>query len=287
MVVVLFQKKFDEIPCVAKILDWLSHNTHPSTALHLVHCLVYDNSPTPSQQAVAGHARISGLQNPQNGGTRAAYLAAVDVALALNCQWILLLDHDTDLPSNFFTAADSALAKLVSGFAVAAVIPQVFDKTVQVSPSWITSYGRVSSHPETGELKGGRNSSLTAIASAAIIKTCYLSAILPIPEEFRLDYLDHWLFREMQLRGGALVISSAKIKHSLSVFSMKSMNPQRYRAILLAERQFLRCNGSYSRVKHGFWQLMRIVKVFLLTRRFDLCRISFRAFQNIIISREK
>lgn len=285
-VVVLYNKRFDEIPCAAKIKDWLGQPANGGAGLHLVHCLVYDNSPMPSSPAFAANARMDFRQDLLNGGTRAAYLAALDMALVQGCPWVLLLDHDTDLPADFFTAADQALAHAAPGQTVAAVIPQVFDGAVQVSPSRITGYGRVHRCPP---VQGAvtRSGGLTAIASASLIQTSSLSASLPIPEAFKLDYLDHWLFREIQRRGGVLAISSARIDHSLSVFSMRVMGLERYRAILAAERLFLRGDPSYSRAKHGFWHLVRTVKLALLTRRSSLLGVCLHAALHIIRGDEK
>ena len=282
VVVVLYNKRFDEIPCAAKIRGWLDQPASGGADLHLAHCLVYDNSPVTLASTLSGHARMSWLQNPLNGGTRAAYLAGVDMALAHGCPWILLLDHDTDLPADFFMAADHALAHAAPALVIAAVIPQVFDGAAQVSPSWITSYGRVYRLSKGTQGSDASAEGLTAIASASMVQTRYLTALLPIPEAFKLDYLDHWLFREIQRQGGALAMSSARIDHSLSVFSMQSMGLERYRAILAAEHLFLQGDRSYSKVKHGLWHLARTVKLALLTRRLSLLNVCLLAARNII-----
>lgn len=285
-VVVLYNKRFDEIPCAAKIKRWLDQPANRGASLHLVHCLVYDNSPVPSSPTFVAHARMDCRQDPFNGGTRAAYLAALDMALAQGCPWVLLLDHDTDLPDDFFTAADRALAQAATGQIIAAVVPQVFHGVAQVSPSLITGYGRVHRRPHVnGALSSTEG--LTAIASASLIQSSSLSASLPIPETFRLDYLDHWLFREIQRRGGALAISSARIDHSLSVLSMQSMDLDRYCTILAAELLFLQGDPSYSRAKHGVWHLVRTVKLALLTRRLSLLVVCLRASLNIMRGHEK
>lgn len=285
-VVVLYNKRFDEIPCAAKIKAWLDQPANGNAGLHLVHCLVYDNSPLPSLPAFVAHVRMDCRQDPSNGGTRAAYLAALDMALAQGCPWVLLLDHDTDLPDDFFTAADRALAHATPGQTIAAVVPQVFDGAVQVSPSRITAYGRVHRRPPANGCLSSTEG-LTAIASASLIQASSLSASLPIPEAFKLDYLDHWLFRDIQRKGGALAISSARINHSLSVFSMRVMSLERYRAILVAERLFLQGAPSYSKAKHGFWHLVRTVKLALLTRRLSLLGVCLHAALNLIRGHEK
>jgi glycosyltransferase involved in cell wall biosynthesis len=283
VVVVLYKKLFEDIPCAARIKSWLSNVGELRTELHLVHCLVYDNGPDPLPTGFGGHLRTAYVHNPRNGGTRAAYMAATEMALAHGCDWVLFLDHDTDLPADFFSVSSHALTQSDSDRPIAAVIPHVYDGAMQVSPSLVTSYGRVSQYP-VSEKKGSRDGyqALTAIASASLVQTRCLSSLLPIPAVFSLDYLDHWLFREIQLRGGRLKVSSAKIEHSLSVCSMKSMDVGRYRAILDAELLFLQGDATYSRVTHGLWHLLRTVKLALLTRRLPLLLVCWQAARKII-----
>jgi hypothetical protein len=288
-VVVLYNKLYEDIPCAARIMGWLNKFGEVRTELHLVHCLVYDNGPDSLPTDFSVHARTTYLHDPRNGGTRAAYMAATDMAIVQGCYWVLLLDHDTDLPADFFRVASQALtqseSESESGRLIAAVIPYVYDGPLQVSPSLVTPYGGVSRYSVSGKSSSDGHAALTAIASAALVQTHFLSSLLPIPAAFKLDYLDHWLFREIQRRGGKLTVSSAKIEHSLSVCSMHSMDVERYRAILDAELLFLRGDAKYSRVAHGLWHFLRIVKLALLTRRLSLLVVCWQAARKILCAR--
>ncbi|MFZ2662464.1 MAG: hypothetical protein WA012_10280 [Rhodoferax sp.] len=280
-VVVLYNRAFRDVPCAVRLKQWLAAPGGSSTCLSLGHCLIYDNSPLPQSFDFSGHEQIDLFHDASNGGTRSAYLHALKIARAKGYPWILFLDHDTDLPQDFFLDAERALVTAAHDRPVCAVVPRVFDGPVLISPSWITAYGRVAAHTDVLTAVGD-GVRLTAIASASIVRTESLAAVLPIPAAFSLDYLDHWLFRELQRRGGAIVISSARVEHSLSVQSMRSMGIDRYRATLEAELAFLRSGPHYSSILHFLWHMGRTTKLMLSTRRIALVGICAHAALNIL-----
>ena len=282
-VVVLYNRSFKAVPCAARLKQWLAEYDASSNALFLAHCLIYDNSPVAQPiDFEVGHEGIEVFHDPTNGGTRAAYLHALDLARARGYEWILFLDHDTALAENFFLDAARALKSAEPQAPVGAVVPQVFDGPTLISPSCITFYGRV--HAWRVELNAdhGKCYGLTAIASASIVRTEALTKLLPIPPIFSLDYLDHWLFRELQRQGENILVSPSRVEHSLSVQSMKSMNVNRYRSILAAELAFLRGEPNYSRIAHLLWHMGRMLKLAVSTRRPALVGVCVRAALNIL-----
>jgi len=281
-VVVLYNRAFESVPCAQRLMQWLGLPDAASDRLKLAHCLVYDNSPV--VQPVPGlrkNKRMHVVHDASNGGTRAAYLHALQLAQAQGCPWILFLDHDTELPADFLKDAGKALDDTVPDTPVGAVVPLVFDNGVQISPSRITAYGRVLV-PRGEPVAAHASGILTAISSASMVSAKSLAAVLPIPAAFSLDYLDHWLFRELQRQAVPVAVSSARVVHSLSVQSMKSMGVQRYQSILAAELAFLRGDPGYSRFRHLLWHAGRTVKLALLTRRPALVGACNRAALEIV-----
>jgi hypothetical protein len=281
-VVVLYNRDFESVPCAKRLMQWLSLPDAAPGRLKLAHCLVYDNSPV--AQPVHGlldDERMHVFHDAANGGTRAAYLHALQLAQAQGCLWILFLDHDTGLPEGFLEDTGNALDDAAPGTAVCAVVPRVFDNDVQISPSRITAYGRVlvpCGEPAAAHGTG----TVTAIASASMVRAESLAAVLPIPATFSLDYLDHWLFRELQRQAAHIVVSSARVEHSLSVQPMQSMGVPRYRSILAAELAYLRGEPGYSRFRHLLWHAGRTVKLALTTRRLGLVGACSRAALDIV-----
>lgn len=285
-VVVLYNRSFKDVPCAPRLMQWLAAPITASTRLSLAHCLIYDNSPVAQAQPLDfdAHERIDSFHDLSNGGTRAAYLHALKIARAKGYPWILFLDHDTDLPQDLLTAAERALSIAPKTTKVCAVVPSVFDGPNQISPASITAYGR--GHAKKGAWAVTRkNTTLTAIASASLVRTDSLAALLPIPAAFVLDYLDHWLFRELQLRGESIVVSSARVEHSLSVQSMQTISVDRYCAILAAELIYLRSGPQYSLAAHLIWHVARTLKLMLFTRRPTLVRVCVNGIFNILRDR--
>ena len=280
-VVVLYKRSFEHVPCSQRLKDWLVAPRIAFARLRLAYCLVYDNSPEAQPSDMDPHDRFEVFHDASNGGTRAAYLHALRVAQTRGYRWILILDHDTDLPHDFLLDAGIAFAAASHESRVCAIVPRVFDGLASISPSRITSYGRVfAPQVETTNLENCAG--LTAIASASIVRTASLASVLPIPASLTLDYLDHWLFREMQRRGDCIAESVARVEHSLSVQSMKLIEIERYRAILAAELVFLRGFPQYSMTLHFIWHTGRTLKLMLSTRRLRLIGICIGAAMNIL-----
>ena len=282
VVVVLYKRSFKAVPSATRLLQWLDAYESNSNRLKLARCLIYDNSPTAQPfDSELFHERIDVFHNQFNGGTKAAYLYALNIAKKYKYPWILFLDHDTQLPENFFLAADQAIAQLTENEKVCAVVPQVFDVRHPISPSRITTYGRGYPRQEAW-VSVYKKTTLTAIASASLISTDALASVLPIPSALVLDHLDHWLFREIQCIGGKIVVSTARVEHSLSVQSMNSIGVDRYRSILAAELVYLQSDFKYSFLMHLSWHLLRTVKLIISTRRFDLACACVNGFFNIV-----
>jgi GT2 family glycosyltransferase len=285
VVVVLYNRAFKDTPSAIRIREWLDKPVENLNSLRLVRCLIYDNSPV--RQAFdldSCHQLIDVFHDEINGGTRAAYLYALKIAKANDCSWILFLDHDTDIPQDFFSKAERAISTAPEGTSICAVVPNVFDASDQISPASITAYGRGYSKKGAWSLSR-KKTTLTAIASASLVRTDSLHELLPIPAVFFLDYLDHWLFREFQRRGEIIVVSSARVEHSLSVQSMQTISVDRYRAILVAELQYLKSDPQYSLVAHLIWQIFRTIKLTLFTRRPALIRVCIGGIFNILRKR--
>lgn len=283
-VIVIFNKKIEDVPCINNLISWMDCFSASEARFKLMSCLIYDNSKIKQNcENYINNKSLFFAHDPLNGGTRAAYLKALQLAENYGYKWILFLDHDTNLPIDFFSSSDIALTESHQENLVCAVVPLIFDGSTSVSPTLISKYG--SGRPWTKESKiAGSCNSLTAISSAALVRASSLASVLPIPIYFSLDYLDHWLFRSMQNRGEYIVISTSRVAHSLSIQSMHSIDAQRYKSILIAEFQFLRSGGGgYHFLLHAMRLTLRAVKLMLTTRRLDLVAVCFSAALNVFL----
>lgn len=261
-VIVLYNRTLQHVPCGAQVLRWLDTD-------RLAHCLVYDNSPIDhARMGIPVQENIGYVHDPANGGTRRAYHRALEEAERNGCRWVLFLDHDTHLPVDFLDATAAALSSAgADAPRCAAIVPEIKDGAVAISPSRITGYGRVMQWSRAAPRTAGE---LTAISSATVARVSALKRLVPFPAEFSLDYLDHWIFREIQRHGGMILVSNALVAHSLSVQDLGSIGISRYQSILAAEDFFLASGVNYSRWKYLLWQSARTVKMLVRVRRLDL-----------------
>lgn len=284
VVLVLYKRGFNEVPGHEQLVRWLSRDRPVleqddlKGVPRLVHGLIYDNSPMPQDtRAVHGLDSFDVVHDPSNGGTRAAYLHALDVAVRQDCDWVLFLDHDTQLPVDYFLGVRDALSSVRGEelVTVGAVVPRVADHDQLISPATLTPYGRVKPIADDDHAKSG--GFVTAIASATLVRVQALQAIMPIPEVLSLDYLDHWLFRALQMAGWHILVSSSQVQHALSVMEMRTMGAGRYQAILAAESFFLQGHPGYSSVRHSGWLVVRCLKMLFAVRRPDLSLLCLQA----------
>jgi hypothetical protein len=118
--------------------------------------------------------------------------------------------------------------------------------------------------PATGTLD---TASLTALASGAVIRVEAMSAVGVIPNELWLDYLDHWLFREVQCRGYRVELMHSTLRHELSIMGRAMPNPDRLRNVLRAEKWFVGTLGWRARIAHPARLLLRAARAVLHDKR--------------------
>lgn len=205
--------------------------------------LIYDNSPTadPSkkteeQAEVPGEAGSATefRHDPTNGGLAKAYGYALEGAVQRGLDWLLLLDQDTTLTSEFLLALLEAIEadppSLVCG-----IVPRQVRDGVPLSPR-IVHRGR-----ELPVADGVATERLIVFNSAACLRVTTLVSIGGFPQEFPLDYLDHVVFHRLQASGNRLLVLPVSIEHQLSVKNLaEEMSLERYQGLLAAEWGYIR-----------------------------------------------
>ena len=133
-----------------------------------------------------------------NSGIAAAYNRALNLAQEHGCPWLLLLDQDTVLPENFLESLLVELEGYETNSDVVAVVPIVRSGGVVVSPKrvWIL---RASSISEIS--RGIQEAEITSINSGTAIRCDFVRSIGGFSRAYWLDYLDHWLFRQIYATG--------------------------------------------------------------------------------------
>lgn len=198
--------------------------------------LVYDNSPEPQSANDLGHLdeAVQYRHDGSNGGLSTAYGYALELAVETRLPWLLLLDQDTTLSSEFFAELLTALEADPLAQVCAVVPRQVRDGAV-LSPRLVR--GGRDRPVETGIAQDR----LTVFNSAACVRVAALLAIGGFPREFPLDYLDHIVFHRLQASDGRLLVLPVSIEHQLSIKNLAAeMSLERYKRLLIAEWGFIR-----------------------------------------------
>lgn len=242
----LYRRRLEEAASWPVLSTWLQ--TRPSG---LRQCVIYDNSPLSPIDAGTLPPGVVLIRNPDNGGTEAAYAAAAPIAQRLNCAWLLLLDQDTVLPGDYLSHAASALSAMPHA---TALVPRVRHESNLVSPAVITRTGSVRPCADPHV----RNGMTTAISSGMLMRHQAISDIA-FPPEIWLDYVDHWMFLNMALRGKTVALMDITLSHDLSVRRPTTLSADRLRSILAAEKAFFVRFGGMAR---NLLPLRRLLRAF-------------------------
>jgi len=257
-VLVLFERDLSQ----ALPWPWLQdHLREPHSApLQLQHVLIYDNSPMARVQPEALGAQCSYLHDPTNGGTAAAYQHAVGIAESLGLGWLLLLDQDSSLPSDYLQAAAHQVQ--ADGATLSCLVPWVADQGRPVSPAVVRPWGTIRPLRRSGTARVGH---LAAVASGCLVRVAALRGILPFPRALWLDYVDHWMFAQLQGRGERVSVLDQRLEHHLSVLAPAQLSPRRLRSILDGERYFVRTQGVLARLVYPLRLMARVVRYALVS----------------------
>lgn len=252
-----------------KVVSWSVLNSimgQPGS-FELTHCLIHDNSPQEYVRMLTPLPEgFESRSSPENIGTAGAYAAAVDVAKAQNCEWLLLLDQDTLLPPDYLAKAAASLRE------TDVLVPRVWHGEQLISPGVLTTIGSI--HPIANLPEHGQDR-VTAISSGVLARVAAIEASLPFPKDLWLDYVDHWMFLSFAWNGFRITQINADLAHDLSVKNPASLAPDRLENILRAETALYSHLGLAARLILPMRQAMRGLR-FLAGGHFHLATITYR-----------
>src|SRR5450631_3935315 len=141
-VLVVYERGLADVGPWRTLRAWLEGTRDSRSGLRLDHLLIYDNSSTPRAKPPAGIRRCQYTHNSNNGGTAAAYEAAIEIASVRGIQWLLLLDQDTQLPADFLDQAGIDDVPMSGQQRAVALVPWVrHGRDLIVSPNRVTRTG--------------------------------------------------------------------------------------------------------------------------------------------------
>lgn len=215
--------------------------------------LVFDNSPEP-QQLPPLPLQTEYISAPANPGLAEAYNTALNRAAAAGSAWLLLLDQDTVLISGFLNEVKKAIDNADLPKNVAVMVPRLVEGAQTHSPTYLPQL----SHKPVRELSGLLPQEVTAFNSGSVWRVLAITEVGGFPSAYPLDFLDHASFAQMQRAGGRVWLLRSRLQHTLSTAGeAASINPVRYRNMLMAERRF---HHEYATRTARIWYCLRKLK---------------------------
>lgn len=243
---------------------------------------VYDNSAV-RQVSATDEARLFAYKHDStNSGLAAAYNWALHLAQLHGFSWLLLLDQDTQLPSTFLESLLRAIELYETNQSVAAIVPFVKDGLAEISPSRVL-FGRLAALPK--QLPSLVECEVTAINSGAALRVSFIQSLGGFNPNYKLDCLDHWLFRQLYARRKSVALSGSILKHKLSVTDYRNqVSLTRYRSILSSEVLFIETEKCRAEIPVYVCRLiLRSVKQLIIYRRPELATLTCAAIASICL----
>ena len=233
-VIVVYKKKLDESPALRSLRASLGC-LDKSQDLRLK-ILVYENESS-GIEACGLAGNVVYHSSPSNGGLVSAYNFALRMATAEGFDWLLTLDQDSTVPESFVSRLAMIAREILDKEEIAGIVPHVVSRRTFISPH-LRKRGRWVRLAE--EFSGIPEGEVCAINSGTTWRTSALREVGGFNPLFWLDYLDHWLFREIQCAGKLMYAAgNLRIEHELSLLNQEyGPSPERYENILSAESVF-------------------------------------------------
>jgi GT2 family glycosyltransferase len=235
-------------------------NGDPAMASHFS-LVIYDNSAESHQ--IAEDFTLHYVHDPANGGLAAAYNYALSRAEDTGYEWLLLLDQDTTLTSEFLAELIDCANALRTEDNVAAIVPKLMVRGTILSPAehfldFLRHQFR--NYVQTlGQAAGIQQGRVSAYNSGSTLSVPVLRSIGGFPKEFWLDYLDHAVFHALWASGRRVYVLHAVLQHELAESDLNARPIWRFRNVLRAQSLFVKRTGSFTdRLLYRLWLLRSV-----------------------------
>jgi len=257
IMLVVYKKRLKDIPS----LDFIER-IKLKTNLKL-HTIIYDNSPETVNLPDDIPNYVSYIHNKNNPGLATAYNYGVEVSISHNCHWMLLLDHDTEMTTDYFTRVFELFEKEMLTPDIVAVMPIVRANGVTIAPVKTDFQDHHQPLNKTGKLRGN----ITGINSGTIVRVSFLKQLGGFNLSFPLDYLDHWFFNEVNKASRFIYVVDTVIQQDLSILNFAlNINPVRYKSILRARVLFYKDKSICFSMRLKMSLFKKFIKHLILTK---------------------
>jgi len=247
--------------------------------------VIYDNGANDQNASAKMPFGYIYFHNPKNEGLAVAYNFALKEASDEGYDWLLLLDQDSFLPTNFVSQLFLHLTKVSENESITAIVPKMRYQNFIFSPSQIL-FGGIS-RPIDRNFIGIYTGNVFAIGSGSLVKVSFMNQVYGFNEFFWIDFLDRWLYKVISKSGGKVYVSDIIIDHELSILNYdKYMNEKRYLNIIKFETYYMKLYES--RGENLVYYLRLVKRIFSFgrlksTRKYSV--LTIRLLMDIIFSK--
>lgn len=200
-----------------------------------VQVLLYDNTPGGCDQGLLPEG-VRYEAAGQNAGLAPAYNCALSIAQREQFAWLLILDQDTTLPSDYLSRICRVASEAESDPKIAAIVPRILDGGRPVAPVFMRFWG---ASYAAADCLGASPREVHAINSATLFRVTGLKEIGGFSPYFWLDYLDGYVFHQLYMHGLKVYIAQdIQVEHKLSLLHAGDLTPRRFHNILRAESAY-------------------------------------------------
>jgi GT2 family glycosyltransferase len=264
-VIVLYGHTPAQSAALSSLLGLLAGRPDDAQRISLI---IYDNSPEAHELVASMPVEALYIHDADNAGLARAYNAALEQARAQGSTWLLLLDQDTPLSSEYLTELLDATEALASSAEVGAIVPKLWAGTRLYSPDapflWqMRQQFAGDDHAVDENVTGMVAQQLTAYNSGAALRVSALEQIGGFPEDFWLDFLDHAVFQQLWLCGHRIWVMRTVLQQNLSHMDLGTVPMSRHWSVLAAQTRFVLKFGSATDRLFFRWWLLKTSRTYL------------------------
>ena len=262
IIIVLYKQNLRESQSYVTLKGNVEHLQYPSKLV------LYNNS---IEKHIVGSDDEIVINSGRNDKLAKPYNYAWRMAKEEGYEWIMLLDQDSELTSDYFIVLNDAIRH--AGNDIAAVVPQINCNGTIISPTSMHGFSGPFWTVKRVDAEVPKNRYVSAINSAALVRTSAMTEIGGFNEKFPLDYLDCWYFYQFHKHGFRIKTMPSVVNHQLSILSLKDMGRERYRDYMQACARFARSSQPSFYVVFVIRTLLRSVKCLFVPskRKFAYC----------------
>jgi len=200
--------------------------------------LLWDNSPDPPGHAPQLKIPYRYHRANDNDGVSGAFNGAAAVCSREGYPFMLLLDQDTDFTPAYLEEMCAQRKRFEHELDVAAIVPLLFDRDVQLSPKRVRLFRDTPVAPAPARFLEGE---VFAANSGVMVRVSSLLAIGGYSLDFWLDHSDMYVFHQFYLRGWRTYLAAdLRLQHSMTMLDYDArMTAARYDNFLQAEQAFI------------------------------------------------